>query len=658
MSLVDDLDLTALLENALDDDFEQDWQTLADYSAKFHERYELKELIGEGGMGQVHRAFDKFCQRDVALKFLSKKCQEQKAFKQRFLNEIRITALLEHPNIIPLHDVGFDDQGQIFYSLKLVKGQSLREQLDQNLPLNEALDIFEKICYAVAFAHSQGIIHRDLKPENIMVGQFGEVLVLDWGVAKLIDQEEIISEPIRQISIELTESDKVIGTKAYLPPKILTGEKTFSEHSDCFALGLILAEILTGQKAKELQKNHYKLNAKREISCTLIAVCQKALREENTYKSAIELRDDLQRAIKGFAPQALNASYAKLLWLMFKRNAVVSTICLISAAGLIISASLFYQRIIHEKNISEANAQEALAKSKEAQDNMKRAQKALRALQSTAPVFIARAKDKMAKHQYEEAIQDLQHSLSLREESEAHVLLGRCHEAQLKFDKALESYQIAWSAPIKPVEIKESMTMCADLVHAQKKGKLAPDKIYDFYHYLSNNGRLAEASYILEKLFEDKKQKLSLYRRLFQQSGINGQMHLSKAGMLILKIDPSVTDISNLQYFKEAPFLRIDASGCKISDFSVLKGMTIRELKLSQTYLTNLDFLQGSSIMKLDISATKVRDISPLLQVKSLTELNISGSPIEAYSPILKRQGLKVINDKIPALKTKRVVEL
>ena len=649
MSLIDDLDLTALLENALDDNFEQDWQTLADYSAKFHERYELKELVGEGGMGQVHRAFDKFCQRDVALKFLSKSCQEHKAFKQRFLNEIRITALLGHPNIIPLHDVGFDDKGQIFYSLKLVKGQSLRERVDQGIDLNDALEIFEKVCYAVAFAHSQAIIHRDLKPENIMVGQFGEVLLLDWGVAKLIEQDELYTDPIKQISIELTESDKIIGTKAYLSPKILSGEKSFSEQSDCFALGLILAEILTGQKAKDIQKNNYKLNSKREISCTLIAVCQKALLEENSYQSAIELRDDLQRAIKGFAPQALNASYRKLLWLMLKRNAVVSSISLASAAALIISASLFYQRIIEEKNISEANA-------KEAQENMQRAHKTLRALQSTAPVFIARAKEKMAKHQYEEAIQDLQHSLSLREESEAHVLLGRCHEAQLKFDKALESYTFAWSNPIKKAEIKESMTMCAELVNAQKQGELAPDKIYDFYHYLSSNGRLAEASYILEKLFENKAQKLQLYRKLFQESRINGQMHISKSGMLILKIDKSAKDISNLQYFNKAPFKLIDISGCQISNFSVLKGMTIRELKLKETFVSSLDFLEKSSIIKLDISASKVRNLTPLFQLKSLTELNISGCPINSELP--KQTGLKIINEPIQGNKSKRLVEI
>src|ERR1700690_1793894 len=153
-------------------------------------KYELLEEIGRGGMGAVYRARDAELDREVALKVLHQP-ETAAGAAARMLREARILARLEHPSIVPVHDVGTLPDGRVFYVMKRVEGRRL-DQFRATAPgLTELLRVFEKICEAAAFAHAQGIIHRDLKPENIMVGSFGEALVMDWGVAKVLADSAI-----------------------------------------------------------------------------------------------------------------------------------------------------------------------------------------------------------------------------------------------------------------------------------------------------------------------------------------------------------------------------------------------------------------------------------------------------------------------------------
>ena len=155
-------------------------------------KYEIGEEVARGGMGSILAARDHSIRRHVALKVMR---QEQRANSEsvvRFVEEAQVTGQLEHPNIIPVHELGVDGVGNVFYTMKFVEGVSLQDILEDvrageapaltQYPLNHLLNIFLKICDAIAFAHSKGVIHRDLKPGNIMVGRYGEVLVLDWGL--------------------------------------------------------------------------------------------------------------------------------------------------------------------------------------------------------------------------------------------------------------------------------------------------------------------------------------------------------------------------------------------------------------------------------------------------------------------------------------------
>ncbi len=161
-------------------------------------RYRVESEIARGGMGAVLRAVDCDIQRDVAVKYLLDQTDPKK--KARFVAEARITGQLEHPNIVPIHELGVDAQGRLYFAMKMVKGRSLGEVLEdlrevprvaeRDWPLSRLLNVFVNICHALAYAHSHGVVHRDLKPANIMIGDFGEVYVMDWGVAKVLHADD------------------------------------------------------------------------------------------------------------------------------------------------------------------------------------------------------------------------------------------------------------------------------------------------------------------------------------------------------------------------------------------------------------------------------------------------------------------------------------
>lgn len=210
------------------------------------ERYEIHELLGRGGMGAVYRATDRVLRRDVALKVLVTEL-EQDAVASRLEREARVLAALEHPGIVAIHDAGRLGDGRPFYVMRLVRGRRLDEQARLEGP-GEHLRRFLAVCDAVSFAHSRGVIHRDLKPANVMVGEFGEVLVLDWGVAKVVsDVSEAIGKP-GSVPDGDTGDGVAVGTPGFMAPEQLSGVQSIDGRADVFALGAILRDLLGAGK--------------------------------------------------------------------------------------------------------------------------------------------------------------------------------------------------------------------------------------------------------------------------------------------------------------------------------------------------------------------------------------------------------------------------
>jgi serine/threonine protein kinase len=225
------------------------------------DRYQPGGFIGRGGMGDVFWVHDPHLGRDLALKVLREdRCQPH--LVRRFLEEARLHSQLQHPSVAPVHELGEARDGRPFFTMKLVRGRTLAELLKERRNLIEALprllEVFGHVCQAVAYAHSRGVIHRDLKPSNIMVGTFGEVQVMDWGLAKMLRANHRAREAVAaagsvvetermQQPDEVTQAGTVLGTCAYMPPEQARGEvDRVDERCDVFSLGAILCEFLTG----------------------------------------------------------------------------------------------------------------------------------------------------------------------------------------------------------------------------------------------------------------------------------------------------------------------------------------------------------------------------------------------------------------------------
>jgi formylglycine-generating enzyme required for sulfatase activity len=209
-------------------------------------RYERQELLGEGGMGAVWRYWDRRLQRPVAIKVLRAQSVGVAAMV-RFQEEARITAQLQHPGIIPIHDLGWLDEGCPWFAMKEVRGRTL-EAWRPGHTLRRALEVFLRVCETVAYAHARGVIHRDLKPRNLMVGDFGEVLILDWGLAKIFGAHDAVGGelPVDPGPMGLTRFGHVTGTPAYMAPEQARGESaTVGPTADVYALGATLYELLT-----------------------------------------------------------------------------------------------------------------------------------------------------------------------------------------------------------------------------------------------------------------------------------------------------------------------------------------------------------------------------------------------------------------------------
>ncbi len=298
--------------------------------------YAILQSLGKGGMGEVYLAKDPICGRKVALKRIRPELRANKTIQSRFLREAQVAGVLSHPSIIPILAIQTNPP-DIYYTMPFVEGDTLRQILratreQQNHPIGRSIPllarIFLQICEAVAYTHSKGILHRDLKPENIIVGKYGEVLILDWGIADFIDQigkEEPLPE--KKISGEdLTRPGKITGTLAYMAPERLMG-KSSSVQTDLYALGVILYQMLTLQlpfQRKTIASFRKQVHTEelidpiemapyRDIPHQLSAVCHRCLArsEEERYKNVEELIFEIKNFIEGH-PQWILAAELQL----------------------------------------------------------------------------------------------------------------------------------------------------------------------------------------------------------------------------------------------------------------------------------------------------------------------------------------------------------
>lgn len=358
------------------------------------QKFALVEEINRGGMGVILRGHDRALGRDVAIKVLRDPgCEPH---RQRFATEARITGQLEHPNIVPIHELGVDAEGRPFFAMKLVRGRTLAEiierkrQGDADPPLSRLVGVLIQICHAVAFAHARGVLHRDLKPSNIMLGDFGEVMLMDWGLAKALGGREPGSgahPTVTAATLEETQNGVVLGTPSYMPPEQALGQVSLlDERSDVYALGAVLYELLTLEPPVQGSDVSAVLSQvilgrisdpqirapERDIPRDLAAVAMKALatRPQDRYASAAELRTDLESFLDGRVVSAREDNLVEVLVRFVRRHQAVSITAGLAFAALAALAIGSYS--INARERERAERQRTVAEEQGAQAERER----------------------------------------------------------------------------------------------------------------------------------------------------------------------------------------------------------------------------------------------------------------------------------------------
>lgn len=335
------------------------------------ERYGQAELIAVGGMKRIFKVLDRHGNRHVAMARLHEDASE--LLFDPFIREARLTALLEHPNIISIHDVGVDQEGQPYFTMDLKAGDGLDVVLQKALadggcPLSDRLDVFLKVCDAITYAHSRDVIHLDLKPANIQVGHYGEVLVCDWGLAKLIGGTDEIDDDVLfnpDLLNGMTACGQVKGTPGYMAPEQIRGDDR-DKRTDIYALGALLYAVLTCRPPLEGDADAMLQAAVSGdivpptergsgVPEALSAVVMKAMALEpaDRYASVSDLITDVRAFLGGFSPVAHESGLSTELLLFYCRNRVICNLAAAFGAVVVVVTAFFVERLSAKREQAE-----------------------------------------------------------------------------------------------------------------------------------------------------------------------------------------------------------------------------------------------------------------------------------------------------------------
>ena len=324
------------------------------------DRYKFIRSIGFGGMKAVLLVEDRDTGREIAMAMIPDYRDRPKRDLERFVTEARITAMLEHPGIVPVHDIGVDASGAPYFTMKYLRGKALDKVIKKlrsgdaetvgHYTLFRRLQIFIRVCNAIDFAHSHGICHLDIKPMNINIGDFGEVVVLDWGLARMLDENG---------HAKLDEL-RPKGTPGFIAPEYLNRESAVQVgiRSDIYSLGGLLYALLTleaplaGMEVEEILRHtaigdvpRPSLAApERDIPVALDAVCMKAMARNpaDRYASVTELRKEINAYMAGFAPEAEHAGILRRIGLFIVRQYITILLILVVVLAVLLLGVLFW----------------------------------------------------------------------------------------------------------------------------------------------------------------------------------------------------------------------------------------------------------------------------------------------------------------------------
>lgn len=673
-------------------------QELLAHRARKDGRYLLEREIARGGMGAVLRGVDCDLRREVAIKYLLDQTDPKK--KLRFVEEAQITGQLEHPNIVPIHELGVDNQQRLFFTMKMVKGRSLAEVLDElrerpkaaerEWPLTRLLTILVSVCHALAYAHARGVVHRDLKPANIMVGDFGEVYVMDWGLAKVLKGDvtapplaSVVSAPVavsaavaaggsgtvvtarsgkskpgRDGDADLTQDGAVLGTPVYMPPEQANGRlQDIDPRSDLYSLGAILYELLTLQPPVEKDGGYLAIlmrvmqgeilppeqrAPKRaragKIPAELAAIARKALAQDKAqrYQTAEALRRDIERFQEGRSVSAKEDSKREMVWKFVKRNKGFS-------AGIAMSLLVMLLFMVLLLDSWQATRQ-ALAKFTKEQDDRK-AQ-----MGAAVPAFIRAARFAINDRKFDDALIQLNTALEYKaENTEARMTKAQVLIALQRYGEAVETLerylQIAPDDALarRLAELARQARPDDPKVLRELAGVLAKQNAYPFDEDLLRQvQRLTTSQGELQVLYRQRIEKA--WPAAVNPVGLDpttGQITVSLVGR---------AEVKDLQPLRDMRINHLVLDGCdQVRDLTPLKGMPLLSLSLiACRRVQDLGPLQGMPLQTLNLgNCTQLQDLTPLRGLP-LTTLNLTNcNQVQDLAPL---QGLKLTSLSITSV--------
>ena len=385
-------------------------------------RYQILGELGSGGMGQVLQLRDDDLGREVAGKLIRATARPRQV--ARFVQEAQVTGQLEHPNIVPVYELGVTEQGQVYFTMKRVEGRTLEDLVisqatddtsDESAiwSLNRLLRLYLKICDAVAFAHSNQVIHRDLKPSNIMVGRFGEVYVLDWGACRVLgadmaltlSSESLDADPEEEEAFEQLISDtnegQLVGTPAYMAPEQAEGHVgAIDERTDIYALGVLLYELLTLQRPFPGTGRAELLHAvrsgdfvrpskrvpERDIPWELEAVIMKAMAtdQEERYQNVGAIQRDIDAFLEGRLVYAAQYNPWQRLGLWLRRYRTLFSAIALSLVAVAVISAISFLRVTEERDLARRQHRIAESEKRRAEASERRSLEHLQAFRRLA----------------------------------------------------------------------------------------------------------------------------------------------------------------------------------------------------------------------------------------------------------------------------------